>query len=170
MGAMTYAVRDADWYEVQRVALILRTLDRDVAKDLRQRMKTEAVDPLARSIRLAGATSTDPLSRIAAKTVKTRAGNKPTLVGAATGTDPVGRAVFYGAEFGSQGERRTRYILTNRTWRGIVTRHTTRQFRPHRGRQGYWFHPTLRKKLPEATAVIWGIVNDAVDKVTGRAA
>jgi hypothetical protein len=39
--------------------------------------------------------------------------------------------VFFGAEFGGQ------------------RRKTTQQFRPYRGKQGYWFYPTLRAATPK---------------------
>jgi hypothetical protein len=51
--------------------------------------------------------------------------------------------VFFGAEFGGRG------------------RPTTQQFRPHTGTRGYWFYPTLRRKIP---ALLDGY-QDALDRL-----
>ena len=50
-----------------------------------------------------------------------------------------------GAEFGGRIRRTTHYSTSPRGTRYIVVlRRSTQQFRPHRGREGYFFWPTVR--------------------------
>lgn len=61
---------------------------------------------------------------------------------------PSAGQIFFGAEFGGQG------------------RSTTQQFKPHRGKHGYFFWPTIRRD-EEKIARQW---LEAVDQVVGEAA
>jgi len=55
--------------------------------------------------------------------------------------------VFFGAEFGGRG------------------RPTTQQFRPHRGRTGYFLYPTIRSMRSEITQEWLDAVGDVIDEV-----
>ena len=40
----------------------------------------------------------------------------------------------------------------------VSNRRTTQQFRPHRGRQGYWLSPTFEKRAPDVMAKMGEVV------------
>lgn len=80
----------------------------------------------------------------------------------AAGGDPV----IFGAEFGSKRNRRQRrrYIGRSRAGRGyIVKRRTTMQFKPHLGRRGYWFWPTVRTDLKGINKRVYELLVKAVN-------
>lgn len=93
-------------------------------------------------------------ARMAAASVRYRRGETPTIAagGALTvrtgarGGRVTGSDVFFGSEFGGRA------------------RSTTQQFPPHRGREGYWFWPTLRG---DADSMLdeWATALDAVAQV-----
>lgn len=146
--------------EIGQIVAIVSRMDREVGKELRARMKREAVDPMADAIRRAGGPAGGQ-ARVAAKSVRTRAGNKPKLQGGAGGG--LAADLFFGAEFGG-GERRSRVVGRRKDGsQYIYVRHTTRQFGEHTGTRGRWFHPTMRRNLPNVTSKIWSIVIDAVE-------
>lgn len=124
----------ADAIEIDRQAWreIVRRLNRlpqTAKQEIREAARAIAEDEAAR-IRSAGG-SDDKQSDAVASFVRARSDRMPAIV--AGGRKKAGVSggatvseLFFGAEFG--GARRP----------------TTRQFRPWRGRQGYWFWPTLR--------------------------
>lgn len=124
----------ADAIEVDRQAWreIVRRLNRlpqTAKQEIREAARAIAEDEAAR-IRSAGGRD-DEQSDAVASFVRARSDRLPAIV--AGGRKKAGVSggatvsqLFYGAEFG--GQRRP----------------TTQQFRPWRGRQGYWFWPTLR--------------------------
>lgn len=108
----------------------------DEIKDASRRIAEKGV----RAIR--GAAST-PAESKAARSVRSRRGRVP-VIAAGGGSRTEGGPMFFGTEFGG-----------NRTIR-------TRQFRNHRGTQGYFFYPTVRRQGRE-WAEEW---YDGVDKAT----
>jgi hypothetical protein len=98
----------------------------DAANELRTEAKNIASQVVARQ--KAAGTGSDRTSALAAGSVRARRDRTPSIV--AGGRSKAGQ-VFFGAEFGG-GRRKT-----------------TRQFRPYRGTQGYWFYPTLRAMTPK---------------------
>ena len=59
--------------------------------------------------------------------------------------------VFYGAEFGG------------------AARKTTMQFRPHRGRQGYFFWQAVRDNKEEIAKLYFGMMQDTIDRLAVEA-
>lgn len=107
----------------------LTALGKDLNREVRASAKQIAEEE-SQAIRAAA--GGDRLSAAVATTIRARSDRLPAIVGGGARKLPVsGRpaagAVFFGAEFG--GRRRK----------------TTQQFRPHRGREGYWLWPTLEK-------------------------
>lgn len=90
----------------------------------------------ASRIRSAGAGSSRQSAR-AARTVRVVRGDAPGV--------SAGGVLFWGAEFGAR---------------------TLAQFRPHRGRVGYWFWPTLRADEPMIERD-WLDAGDAIEDVWG---
>lgn len=89
------------------------------------------------------------IERRAASTVEmTRDAQGITLLGGQRGG--VNAVLFPGGEYGGQKSKKVTY--STRSPRGtayIVRRRTTMQFKPHSGRQGYFFWPTMREWLPK---------------------
>lgn len=59
--------------------------------------------------------------------------------------------VFFGAEFGG------------------AARKTTMQFRPHRGRQGYFFWQAVRDNKEEIAKMYYGMLQDTIDRLAVEA-
>ena len=132
--------------------------------DLRKRVKREIEDPLAARIR---SVANGPHGREAAKTVKTTGGSKPAIwLGRGSG---VGAAVAFGSEFGGQKDKKVTYITNskNKAKRYIVSRRTTKQFRPHLGQRGYWMAPTMRQAFPDTLAKTVKIVEETFLSLPG---
>ena len=107
----------------------LTALGKDLNAEVRTSAKQIAEEETAAIKTAAGG---DKLSAAVATTIRARSDRLPAIVGGGARKLPIsgrppGGAVFFGAEFGGQ------------------KRPTTMQFRPHRGRQGYWLWPTLEK-------------------------
>lgn len=124
----------------------MNKLPKDMNGRLRDASQEIATDEAA-AIQAAGRSS-DAQSRLVAPTVRARRDRVPAIVGggakrlAAEGR-PKAMVIFFGAEFGGR------------------KRKTTQQFRPHKGKQGYWFWPTLRRDEDRMV----GTWLDAVDGV-----
>lgn len=127
----------------------------ELDRAVRDRVTVE-VQPLVGAMRsLAGAVGgSAPLAARSVRVQSTSAG----MAVVATAT-----AVLYGAEFGSDRKRRRSYV--NRSRKGtayVVTRRTTKQFKPHLGRRGYWFWPTVRSDLKGINARVGKAINEVV--------
>lgn len=116
-----------------------RTVPREVKTETTRRGR-QLAEPLARELR-AEARSQGSHSAKVAGTVES--GMKAGVPSVKAG----GRLPYtYGAEFGGQHRRTTYYGRSKLGSRYIIIRRrTTMQFRPHRGREGYWFTPTIRE-------------------------
>jgi hypothetical protein len=129
----------------------LRGLPRDLNRKIRDASGQIAADELPR---LQDAAQGDPLSEIIAQGLAVRrdrapairAGGNATVAALADGRSklPTFGDLFFGAEFGGQG------------------RPTTRQFRPHRGRAGYWLYPQLRDDAPRMLEDWTGVIDDLI--------
>lgn len=111
---------------------------KDANRQLREAAGAE-VDRIIPALILAAAAA-GPQAGLAGTSIRRRSDRVPVIVAAGSrrvrpSTGPKRRVtagdVFFGAEFGGQGQA------------------TTMQFPPHRGHAGYWFWPTLRRHLPE---------------------
>lgn len=134
------------------------------------RIAAQAIaDEEASRIKSAGQGS-DAQSRAAAQSVRSRKDRVPYIqAGGSTKAGVAGGAtagqLFFGAEFGGQsekrweiqtkavdsviksgkrkGQKRTRTVFAG--VKHVGSKRTTMQFRPWRGRQGYWFWPQIRE-------------------------
>jgi hypothetical protein len=132
------ASRDRQSLYVEGLAEVqaeLRAMDVVLRREV-QVVGRQIADAVAADVR--GAASTRAEVKAAA-TVK-RSGNMAIRAGGG-GTPPA--RMFYGTEFGGQGQPRTQ------------------QFRPHLGKQGYFFWPTIRRESAHIVAM-WLKVLDKV--------
>ena len=162
-----YPVRDDGWRDLQQLVKVFRfTATKAQRNDVQKRIYNDIVSPLAADIRAAGMRS-DGQSRIASRSVVARNLAKPTLLGGYGGGLPA--TLFWGAEFGGQSGKKKRTARISRKNPPFVVRATTMQFRPHRGKEGYWFHPMLRRQLPEVSAKIYRVViSEVLGDLVGR--
>ena len=117
---------------LREVLTRLNKLGPDLNREVRVSAKAIAEEEAGR-IRSAAGGSGDVVSAAVGATVRARSDRLPSIVGGGarrlhqlSGKPRLGD-VFFGAEYGG-GKRAT-----------------TRQFRPHRGKTGYWFWPQLRE-------------------------
>ena len=152
-------VRDEAWLETRGLITAFRfTASKANKNNVKNRIFREVVQPLALEIQAVARASGDKQSRIAADSVRARNLAKPTLEGGAGGGLPA--TLFYGAEFGGQRKGPIRTARISKKNPPFVVRQTTQQFREWREQQGYWFHPTLRRRTDWAIRGIWKIVYD----------
>lgn len=125
----------------------LRTLPKEASQAMREGARKIADRELPRVV--SAGLASDKQSALVARTITTKSDRVPTIRAGGPKTLPIERKayrsttrklksgrgklvkpkagdVFFGAEFGGGG------------------RPTTRQFRPHKGHDGYWLWPTLR--------------------------
>lgn len=120
-----------------------RKLPKDASKELRER--TWAVAELLASRAATAGRADSRQSALVAGTVRPRKDRVPSIV--VGGLKRVGRnrvpayKVLFGAEFGA-----TRL----------------KQFRPHRGRRGYWFFSTVEREQPEMSTAWNRVASDIV--------
>lgn len=122
------------------------------ALQMNLRVASQAIaDEEADAIQAAAKTS-DSMSALVAPTVRSRKDRVPMIIGGGARKltqargKPRAYDLFFGAEFGGQ------------------QRPTTQQFRPHKGKLGYWFWPTIRRDEPQ----IVGHWMDAIDDVVAE--
>jgi hypothetical protein len=117
----------------------------------------DLAEPLAKEMRAEGHSQGSHAARVADRVKSGIKAGVPSV--SATGLPFVS-----GSEWGG-GIRRTTYYSTSKSGRRylVVGRHTTRQFRPFKGKEGYWFTPTLSYgRGREAVLDAWA---DLVDDV-----
>ncbi len=135
----------------------MRALPRTIKADVTRRGR-DLAEPLAKEIRAVGHSQGSHAARVA-DTVKS--GMKAGVPSVTAG----GKPFTFGSEYGG-GKRRTTYYSTSPLGRRymIVARHSTRQFRPHKGTEGYWFGPTAREgRGRDAVLKAWAkLVDDAI--------
>ena len=117
---------------LREVLARLNKLGPDLNREVRVSAKEIAEEEAGR-IRSAAGASGDIVSAAVGATVRARSDRLPSIVGGGArrlnqlSGKPRLSEVFFGAEYGG-GKRAT-----------------TRQFRPHKGRTGYWFWPQIRE-------------------------
>lgn len=129
----------------------LSTYGKEVSKRAREESKKIAQDE-AEKISIRASTSGDKVAAAVGVTVRARSDRVPAIVSGGArrlstlSGKPRAGAVFFGAEFGGGG------------------RPTTRQFRPHKGKTGYFLWPQLREDEREMVerwlTAIEGILED----------
>lgn len=138
----------------------LASVPREIKTEVSRRGGRELAEPLAREIRAEGHSQGSHAARVADRVRSSMKAGAPTVTAS-------GLPYVMGSEYGG-GFRRTSYYSTSRLGRRylIVGRHTTRQFRPHRGREGYWFTPTIREgRGRDAVLEGWArLVQDVIGK------
>lgn len=154
MAGLSLAASTPGWDSSIRA---MRAMPREIKTETSRRGR-DLAEPLARELRAAGHAQGSHAARVA-DTVKSgmRAGT-PTVVAR-------GKPYTMGSEWGGGILRRTYYSTSRRGRRYlIVQRHTTRQFRPHRGQEGYWFTPTFSAGGPGRETVLraWAELVDRI--------
>ena len=145
----------------------LKRAPKEIQREIKQRGKREISAPAAQAIRTA---AVGAYGQATVRSVKPRTGLVPTVAGGGATVSTIhglrSGVLFPGSEFG--GGRRVR-TYTRRRPKGVgkphsVTRHVTRQFGPHTGRRGRWFHPAAERQFASAQfARGWlGIVEDVL--------
>lgn len=133
------------------------------ANDALRDKSMELAQALAGEIAAAGR-SEGRQAAILAATVKARRDRAPVVV--AGGAKRVGRnrepayALLFGSEFGMN--KRTGWYARPR-----FDQSSGRQYKAHRGRQGYWFFPTIEKNADEIAAVWRKAADDLIAKFGG---
>lgn len=122
----------------------LRALPKTAQQELRDAARMISDDEAAR-IRSAAA-GDSPQAAAVAPFIRARRDRVPAIVAGGhskAGVSGGAKAgeVFFGAEFGGRGRKRRKAVKHGSR---VVVHQTTLQFRPHRGREGYWFFETLR--------------------------
>lgn len=161
----------------------INRLPKTAQAEIREAAQAIALDE-AQRITAAGRAD-DKQSQAAAGFIKARKDRVPYIVAggnAKTGVSGGAKAgeLFFGAEFGGRGTKQWTTLTTTKVGRtgktrevfagvkleGNRARATTNQFRPHKGKTGYWFWPQLRadsdrmfkrwESVVEAIAREWG--------------
>lgn len=135
----------------------MRAFPREVKTAVSKRGR-DLAEPVAVEIRAAGHAQGHHAARVADTVTSGIKAGVPTVTAR-------GKPYTMGSEWGGR-IRTTTYYATSRLGRRflVVGRHTTMQFRPHRGQEGYWFTPTIAEGGPGREAVLqaWA---DLVDDV-----
>lgn len=134
----------------------MKALPRSLKTEVSRRGRTLA-EPMAREIRAEGKSQGSHAGRVADTVKSGMKGGVPTVTAG-------GLPFTMGSEWGG-GRRRTTYYSHSRLGRRylIVQRATTQQFRPYRGRQGYWFTPTAQHgRGRDAVLKAWAELVDQV--------
>lgn len=138
----------------------LNQLPKTAQKEIREVAQMVAADEVNRIV--SAGEASDAQSRAVAGFVRASRDRVPAIsAGGSRRTGVTGGAtagqLFFGAEFGGRSRKRFEDITSTvrgRTGRARTVRvgsrfvgrkNTTAQFRPHLGRTGYWFWPTLRR-------------------------
>lgn len=131
----------------------LRGLPKELNSEIRQAAKKIVNAEVPRLV--ARARSSSKQAAAVAGTIRAKSDRLPAIVaGGARKVSMSGRKqaadqIFFGAEFG--GARRK----------------TTQQFRPHRGKTGYFLYPQLRADADDIMADWDDTVNDLIDRFEG---
>lgn len=128
-----------------------RSLQRAVAGDLQKAMVRNLHDSGPKVVADMRDEASTKMERHAAGSVtlaRTRDGID--LAGGRGAT--LGAVLFDGAEYGGRKATRVPYATRSPLGRAyVVRRRTTMQFKPHLGREGYFYWPTIREWLPRIT-------------------
>ncbi len=155
---------DATIKHLGKVARVMRTVDKDIARAYRAQVKQEVLEPVVAKIKAADGPA--PQTRIAKRSVRPLIADKPLIRGG--GGRGLPAVLFGGSEFGSYGTRRTTYFGRGPNWRGTVTRRTTRQFKAPFKRTGYFFFPTILRERDNVVRNVQQIAYDAVKGLGDR--
>lgn len=142
--------------ELQGVILALKSMDRELAKQIRRATKEMIGPAWTQAVRDEASTRLE--HRVLADTARVAVSNQNvTLKSAGVGRALTGGAkpvqLVGGVEFGARQDRATTYQATHRTGtRYSVTRHTQRQFRP-RNRTGHVVFPAAARVIPRLAAL-----------------
>lgn len=152
MGSLSIAASTPGWATSINA---IRAMPREVKSEV-SRQGRRLAEPLADELRRDGVGQGSHAARVAGKVRSTVKAGVPAV--SASGLPYVS-----GSEYGG-GLRRTTYYSTSRRGRRylVVARHTTRQFRPFRGTEGYWWNPTLRGPGTAKVLEAWARLVDDV--------
>lgn len=144
---------------VREVLAALRKLPKDASDELRK-ASLELSRSVAEKAKAAGQREGRQAAAVA-KTVKAQRDRVPAVV--AGGTRRLGRHktpafnLLFGSEFGQN--RRTGWYAARR-----YSGSTGRQYRPHQGRQGIWFFPTVEAEQADIARRWQAAADEVVEK------
>jgi hypothetical protein len=154
MAGLSIAAQAPGWESTVRA---MRAMPASIKREASRRGR-DIAEPLAKEIRAAGHAQGSHAARAADKVKSGMKGGAPSVTSR-------GLPYIMGSEYGG-GIRRSTYYSTSRLGRRylIVGRHTTRQFRAFKGKEGYWFTPQLTAGSPGREAVLdaWAKLIDDV--------
>ena len=155
MAGLSIAASAPGWESSIRA---MRAMPRELKTEVSRRGR-DLAEPLAREIRAAGHGQGSHAARVAGTVKSTMKAGVPAVTAG-------GLPYTQGSEWGG-GIRRTTYYSTSPLGRRylVVGRHTTRQFRPFKGKEGYWFTPQLEAGSSGREAVLdaWArLVDDVI--------
>jgi hypothetical protein len=174
---VTGEVVTLDSRSIAQAARAARALPAELRAEFRLSVNREVVAPVAREVQaVAGRSAISAVRAFRTRGVAVKPGEEPTLVvgGPETYAGKARmRTIAYGAEFGGGAKVSTYTRKGRRTGRRrgashTVTRHTTRQFGPHTGRDGRFVFPTLIKAVPQMTEAYLRIVERVTEEVWSR--
>lgn len=173
--------------EIEGLKPLLRrmsALPKTAQNEIREAAQAIAADE-AQRIAAAGRSS-DKQSAAAAGFVRARRDRVPYVVAGGAGKTGVSGGatagqLFFGAEFGGGGTKnwtrltetktsksgKTREVFAGVEFAGARTRPTTNQFRPHKGKTGYWMWPQIREDQ-ERMFKRWEAAVDAIAREWSR--
>jgi hypothetical protein len=139
----------------------MRAMPRSIKGEVSRRGRKLA-EPLVREVRAEGHKQGSHAARVADTAKSGMRGGIPTVTAG-------GRLPYtMGSEWGGR-IRRTTYTSTSPRGKSfrVVARHTTMQFRQHKGQEGYWFTPQLTSGSRGREAVLnaWA---DLIDDVMAK--
>lgn len=134
----------------------MRAMPRELKTQVNRKGRTLA-EPVAAALRAEGHSQGSHAASVASTVQSSMRAGVPAVTAR-------GKPYTAGSEWGGRHRRRTYYSTSPLGRRYlIVTRHTTMQFRPHRGQEGYWFTPTVQEgKGREACLQAWAALVDDV--------
>lgn len=143
--------------EAQATIALLKTADREIAKELRRATK-DMVGP-AWSKAVAEHTSTRLEARVLANTARVAISDQNiTLKSATVGRRLAGgldiKTQYYAVEFGGNRDQRVSYEARSRKGRSftVTSRHTARQLRPRKS-NGYVVYPAATEVIPRIASL-----------------
>lgn len=142
--------------ELQQATAILKGVDREISKFIRQTLKTVTSPEWAEAVR--GQTSNAQEVKVVSDTARVAVSNQNiTLKSGAVGKSLSGGAkpsdIIKQVEFGAPQDTTNTYTATSRKGKTFrVTRHTNRQFKGP-SRSGYAVYPAAAKVIPRIAAL-----------------
>jgi hypothetical protein len=141
------------------------------SKSIRRAVSGDLQEEMVRSIQDAGPKMLSQMQGEASSRIEKHAVGSVTVRKARDGIELAGgqgggldATLFPGGEYGGRKSKRVPYATRSPNGTAyIVRRRTTMQFKPHLGKHGYFFWPTVREWMPKLAKA----QEEAIDKALG---